>query len=156
MSTKQGRGATFIREVSIRYRGARLKADRPLDHPLHAVRLAMKIVRDDAREHFVALYLDSRHQAIAYSVVSVGTANQSLVHPREVFQSAVLSGAVALLVLHNHPSGNPTPSREDHDVTQRLRDAGQILGIRLLDHVIWTREGRYHSFAQTTPDSLSS
>ncbi len=58
MSTQQGRGATFIREVSIRYRGARLKADRPLDHPLHAVRLAMKIVRDDAREHFVALYLD--------------------------------------------------------------------------------------------------
>ncbi len=156
MSTKQGIGATFIREVSIRYRGARLKTNGAVDHPLDAVRLAMKIVHDDAREHFLALYLDSRHQAIAYSVVSVGTANQSLVHPREVFQSAVLSGAVALLVLHNHPSGNPIPSREDHDVTQRLRDAGQILGIRLLDHVIWTREGRYHSFAQSTPDSLSS
>ena len=148
MSTTQRRGATFIREVSIRYRGARLKTNGAVHHPLDAVRLAKKIVHDDARGHFVALYLDSRHQAIAYSVVSVGTAKQSLVHPREVFQSAV--------VLHNHPSGNPTPSREDHDVTKRLRDAGQILGIRLLDHVIWTREGRYHSFAQNTPDSLSS
>ena len=91
----------------------------------------------------MALFLDSRHQPISYSIVSVGTANQSLMHPREVFQPAILAGAAALIVLHNHPSGDPSPSRQDYDVTQRLQDAGKLLGIPLLDHIVWTRDGCY-------------
>ncbi|MFQ5515821.1 MAG: RadC family protein [Myxococcota bacterium] len=155
MSTNRTSDATFIREVSIRYRGARLGATDRIGHPRDAVRLAQKIVKDDAREHFFALYVDSRHHLIAYSTVSIGTANQSLVHPREVFQPAVLAGAVAVLILHNHPSGNSAPSREDHDVTRRLAKAGEILGIRILDHLVWTREGDYYSFAESSPDALA-
>ncbi|MEE8508473.1 MAG: JAB domain-containing protein [Myxococcota bacterium] len=156
MSTKRNRDATFIREVSIRYRGARLRATDRIAHARDAVRLAQKIVKDDAREHFLALYVDARHQLIAYSTVSIGTANQSLVHPREVFQPAVLAGAVGVLILHNHPSGDSAPSCADHEVTKRLRQAGEILGIRILDHLVWTREGHYYSFAESSPEILNS
>ena len=151
---EQTHGATFIREVTIQYRGARIKACDPITDPARAVDVGRKIVKDDAREHFLALYLDGRHRPIAYSVVSVGTASASLVHPREVFQRAVLVGASALLVLHNHPSGDRTPSREDLDVTRRLARAGELLGIRLLDHIVWTRHGAFHSAAHTSPEQL--
>ncbi len=83
---------TFVREAYVRYRGRSLKAP-SIRGPAQAVDLARRIVRDEAREHFLALYLDGRHRPIAQSVVSVGTATASLVHPREVFQTAVLSGA---------------------------------------------------------------
>jgi len=94
------------------------------------------ILTDNSREHFVALYLDGAHQVTSYSIVSIGTANASMVHPREVFQRAILAGAVSIIIAHNHPSGVLTPSDEDHKVTQRLKDAGDILGIKLLDHII--------------------
>jgi DNA repair protein RadC len=99
------------------------------------------VVGNDAREHFLVLMLDARHKAIAYQVVSVGTANASLVHPREVFQAAVAAGAVAVIVAHNHPSGDPSPSREDREVTERLLRAGEVLGIRLLDSVVVSDSG---------------
>jgi DNA repair protein RadC len=85
-----------------------------------------QVVTDDAREHFVAIYLDGRHRAIGHQVVSVGTATASLVHPREVFQPAILAGACAVIVGHNHPSGDPSPSPEDRAVTLRLEHAQQI------------------------------
>jgi len=109
-------------------------------------------VDDDAREHFLAVYLDGRHRPIAHQVVSVGTATASLVHPREIFQPAVLAGAVALLVLHNHPSGEASPSKEGREVTDRLKKAGEILGINLLDSIVWTRDGSFHSIREERPD----
>lgn len=139
---------TVVREVEIRYRGRGRMTKSPVARPEHFVHLARRIVSDDAREHFLALYLDGRHRPVGHSVVSVGTATASLVHPREVFQSALMLGAVALLVGHNHPSGDPRPSSEDEHLTKRLVQAGQLLGVRLLDHVIWTREGGYHSFVE--------
>lgn len=142
---------TRVREVVLQYRGRALRAPSVIREPAGAVDLARRIVRDDAREHFLAVYLDGRHRPIGHSVVSIGTATASLVHPREVFQSAVLLGAVSVLLLHNHPSGDPSPSREDSEVTDRLRDAGRILGIRLLDHIVWTRHGGYHSFRESSP-----
>lgn len=141
---------TRVREVVLQYRGRALRAPDVIREPAAAVDLARRIVRDDAREHFLAVYLDGRHRPIGHSVVSIGTATASLVHPREVFQSAVLLGAVSVLLLHNHPSGDPSPSREDREVTDRLRDAGRILGIRLLDHIVWTRHGSYHSFRESS------
>lgn len=137
-----------VREVAIRYRGPGLKADAQITAPRHAVALARKSVHDDSKEHFLAFYLDGRHRPIARSTVSVGTATASLVHPREVFQPAVGLGAVALLILHNHPSGDPSPSAEDRTVTKRLREAGELLGIRLLDHIIWTASGDYYAFSE--------
>ena len=91
----------------------------------------------------MALYLDGRHRPIAHQVVSIGTASASLVHPREVFQPAILVGACAVIVAHNHPSGDPTPSAEDREITRRLAQAGALLGVSLLDSVVFTRTGAF-------------
>lgn len=88
------------------------------------------------QEVFFVLLLDTRHRLIDSVEVSRGSLNQSLVHPREVFAPALRESAAAILVLHNHPSGDSRPSRDDHEVTRRLARAGEILGIRLLDHVV--------------------
>jgi len=136
-----------VREVTIQYRGQGLRTGPNIRRPEEAVSLAKRAVQDDSKEHFLAIYLDARHRALARAVVSVGTATASLVHPREVFQPAVNLGAVAVIVLHNHPSGDETPSAEDRSVTKRLREAGEVLGISLVDHVVWTREGDFYSFA---------
>lgn len=145
----------MIREVAIRYVGARRRAPSKITRPEEVAQYLRRRVRDDAREHFVAIYLDGRHRPIADSVVSIGTATASLVHPREVFQPAIALGACALLIGHNHPSGDPTPSREDLDVTKRLAEAGRILGVSLLDHVVWVRQGGFHSVRESHPDYLS-
>ena len=105
---------------------------------------------------FACGVLDGRHRAIAHSIVSIGTATATLVHPREVFQPAVLLGAVAVLLLHNHPSGDPSPSTEDRDITRRLAEAGRLLGITVLDHVVWTRESGFHSLREHAPSDLGS
>ena len=82
------------------------------------------------------LLLDSKHQVIATPVVSVGTLNASMVHPREIFKECIRRSAAAVIAVHNHPSGDPSPSSEDIQVTKRLFQAGEILGIDLLDHII--------------------
>lgn len=109
--------------------------------PESAADFVRSILLDNSREHFVALYLDSNHQVACYSIVAIGSTNQCLLHPREVFQRAILSGAVAMIVAHNHPSGNLTPSNEDIKSTTRLKEAGELLGISLLDHLIVSDTG---------------
>lgn len=89
------------------------------------------------REQTVVLCLDGKHRPIGVNVVSIGTLNESLMHPREVFKPAVLLNAAAIILAHNHPSGDPTPSQEDRQITRRMREAGEILGIRLLDHLVF-------------------
>jgi DNA repair protein RadC len=145
MSRTETPGVVYVREVAIQYRGPRRQVPATIGHPRDAVTFVRKLVTDHAREHFVAIYLDGRHRPIAHSVVSVGTATSALVHPREVFQAGVLAGAVAVIVLHNHPSGDPAPSREDREIAERLRKAGDILGIRILDSVVWTTDGAFVS-----------
>jgi len=98
----------------------------------------MEDIRGSKKEHFVVFFLDSRSQEIRRETVSIGTLDESLVHPREVFESAIRHNAAGIIVAHNQPSGDPTPSRADLAVTRRLRDAGNLLGIPLLDHVIVT------------------
>ena len=93
------------------------------------------------RERFLALLLDGRHRLQRVVEVSEGTLTSSLVHPREVFSAAVREAAAALIVVHNHPSGDPEPSAEDLDVTRRLHAAGALLGIPLLDHIVIAEEG---------------
>jgi DNA repair protein RadC len=100
------------------------------------------------QEVFTVLLLDSRHRLIGEVEVSRGSLNQSLVHPREVFAPALRESAAAILVVHNHPSGDPQPSREDVEVTQRLVRAGEILGIKVVDHLIIGGLD-YTSFART-------
>ena len=104
-------------------------------------------VRGSRRENFFALLLDARHRVLSLRVISTGSLDSAPVHPREVYSPAVREGAAALVVAHNHPSGDPTPSADDRAVTERLRAAGELLGIELLDHVVVGDE-RCFSFAE--------
>jgi len=100
-----------------------------------------------AQETFQVLTLSQKHTLIDRHLVSLGSLTASLVHPREVFRRAIHDSAAAVILIHNHPSGDPTPSREDRDITRRLKEAGDLLGIPVLDHVIVGR-GRYASLAE--------
>lgn len=101
----------------------------------------LKDLHDNKKEHFVVFYLDSRNQEIKRDIVSIGSLNASLVHPREVFEPAVRHLAAQIIVAHNHPSGDSESSAEDLAITKRLVEAGKILGIELVDHVIVTKSG---------------
>jgi DNA repair protein RadC len=101
-------------------------------------RLGLDLARDhdDEKERFWVVLLDGKNRAKLIPLVSVGSLNASIVHPREVFRLAVGEGAGGIVLIHNHPSGDPEPSPEDHEVTERLVNAGRVLGIRVLDHVV--------------------
>jgi DNA repair protein RadC len=94
------------------------------------------LLADVDREYFLVLVLNTKNQVNGINIVSVGTLNSSLVHPREVFKLAILGNAAAIICVHSHPSGCPEPSSEDLEITKRLVEAGKILGIELLDHII--------------------
>lgn len=98
------------------------------------------------REYFFSLHLNSKNRLIREVLVSIGSLTTSIVHPREVFAQAVRDSAAALIFIHNHPSGDPAPSNEDNECTRRLVHAGHILGIRVLDHIVFGHEG-YFSFS---------
>ena len=93
------------------------------------------------KEQLAAVYLDSKNKIICDQIVTIGTLNTSLIHPREVFHGAIKNLANAIIVLHNHPSGDPTPSKDDLEITERLKETGEVLGIKLLDHIIIGGEG---------------
>ncbi|MFZ2770070.1 MAG: DNA repair protein RadC [Minisyncoccia bacterium] len=99
------------------------------------------------REHFVVLHLDGKNRVTAKETVSIGSLNQAIVHPREVFKAAVHNGSAALICVHNHPTGDPEPSTEDLAITWRLCQAGDIIGIKVLDHII-VGQSAYFSFAE--------
>lgn len=101
----------------------------------------LKELETYSQEHFVAVYLDSSNNIIETRVITIGTVNQSLVHPREVFSPAIEKRVTSLIVAHNHPSGILEPSNEDIKVTERLKEAGKNLGIELLDHIIISKNG---------------
>jgi DNA repair protein RadC len=99
------------------------------------------LANDATQEEFHILTLDTKHKPLQTHRITVGTLDASLVHPREVFRPAIRDAASAVLLVHNHPSGDPTPSREDHAVTKRLTQAGEIIGINVLDHIVVARTG---------------
>ncbi len=103
--------------------------------------------RDSRKEYFLILLLDGKNRIIRRVQVSEGSLNQSIVHPREVFNPAVKESAAAVILVHNHPTGDPAPSSEDIAVTRRLREAGEIMGIKVLDHII-VGDGEYLSFVE--------
>lgn len=101
----------------------------------------MEDIRGSKKEHFVVFYLDSRNQEIQRDIVSVGTLNESLVHPREVFEGAIKYNAASIIIAHNHPSGDLEPSQDDIEITKKLIHAGKILDIKIIDHLIVTKTG---------------
>ncbi len=94
-------------------------------------------------EHFVAFHLDARNQVTNFQTVSIGTLSASLVHPREVFKAAILANSHAIIVAHNHPGGSLTPSSEDLDTTETLIKAGDLMGVKVIDHIIVSSNGLY-------------
>jgi len=101
----------------------------------------LKDIRDHKKEHFVIFFLDSQNQEIKREIISVGSLTANLVHPREVFEPAIRHLAAQVIVAHNHPAGTIEPSDEDRDLTKRLFDAGKLLGIEMIDHVIVAKDG---------------
>ncbi len=104
-------------------------------------------IREERREHFLCLYLNARNQVIYKEIVSIGSLSASIVHPREVFQAAIKHSAAGIVLAHNHPSGDVSPSRDDIDLTRRLVRAGEIMGIDILDHII-IAEGEFLSMKE--------
>ncbi|WP_138752400.1 RadC family protein [Paenibacillus sinopodophylli] len=115
--------------------------------PQDAADYVMEDLRYLKKEHFVCLFLNTKNHIIARETLSVGTLNASLVHPREVFRAAISRSSAAIICIHNHPSGDPTPSPEDITLTQRLAEAGQLVGIEVLDHLV-IGDGRFVSLKE--------
>ena len=116
-----------------------------VNRPAIAAAVFAKLLADRGRETVAALLLATSHRPLGLHIVSVGTLDAAPVHPREVFKAAVLANAANLIIAHNHPSGDPTPSRADHEMLRRLARAGALLGIRGLDYIIVGAGGAYWS-----------
>ena len=148
LSKVQGMGVAKSTEVVAAFELARrylLDSEAPIiDSPEKAAE-QLADIRDKKQEYFVCMTLDGANRLIAERVITIGTLNSSLVHPREVFADAITDRAASIIVAHNHPSGTLTPSEADVQVTQRIKEAGKLLGINLTDHVIITKT-EYYSF----------
>lgn len=136
----------FVAAVELANREKPKALNAELSDPRQAYQLLIDM-RNQAKEHFVALYLNARNRLIHRETVSIGTLTASLVHPREVFSTAVKVSAAGMIVAHNHPSGDARPSPEDRAATRRLERAGRIIGIPMLDHIIVSENG-YYSFRE--------
>lgn len=133
--------------ATIRRRERRSPAPK-VNGPDDVHRLLVPLLRDADREHFYAVLLSTKNHVLSVELVSVGSLSASIVHPREVFKPAILRSAAAIVVVHNHPSSDVTPSPEDEEFTRRLAHAGELLGIRVLDHLIVCEES-YVSLRET-------
>jgi DNA repair protein RadC len=123
-------------------------AERPrIQGPADVYELCAPALRDLRQEEFRILLLNTQHAVVRELIITRGTLDASVVHPREVFRSAISESAAAIILVHNHPSGDPAPSREDRDVTEQLAEAGRLIGIPVLDHVV-VGDGRYVSFVE--------
>jgi DNA repair protein RadC len=132
----------MVRERKLLYNGARLTTAE------QAAEAFCALIGHPDREFFVCLLLDGKNRIAGIHTVSQGSLNQTIVHPREAFKAAILANSAAIIIAHNHPSGDLTPSREDMEITRRLKEAGELLGIKVLDHIIVdTETGTCSSFA---------
>ena len=140
----------YVRELVVSYRRRQVmvaSGSRSIATPRDAASVFASIMGEEAVEVFGILCLTTKHRLIAYHQISRGGINRTVVSPREVFQVALLSHAAAVVVGHNHPSGDPMPSPDDIALTRTLTQAGEIIGIDVLDHVI-VADGRYYSFKE--------
>jgi DNA repair protein RadC len=139
----RAKGASLIAalEIGRRVASRELRPGEPIRGPEDVWRHFGALLRDASHEQFLVVLLDGRHRVLRSEAVSRGTLTASLVHPREVFRPAIREAAAALVLVHNHPSGDPAPSREDREITARLIGAGELLGIPVLDHVVVAESG---------------
>ena len=118
-----------------------------INEPSTIANLYMDEMRYLQKEHFRVVLLDTKNQIIVTEEISIGTLNASIVHPRDVFRAAIKRNANSIILIHNHPSGDPTPSNEDINITIRLLEAGNLIGIKVLDHII-IGDNKYISFKE--------
>ena len=135
-------------ELGRRVARSRLPDTVKITCPQDAANLLMEELRHLKEEHFVCLFLDTKNQVIGRQTLSIGSLNASIVHPREVYRAAIRRSSASILCAHNHPSGDPTPSPEDIALTRRLSEAGELLGVELLDHLV-IGDNRYTSLKET-------
>lgn len=133
-------------EIGSRLNSDRLVSGERFTSPEQIYRHYHYAFRDLRKEYFMTLLLDGKNRIIKEVRISEGSLNQSIVHPREVFSPAVRESAAAVILVHNHPSGDPAPSREDLEITRRLKEAGELMGVRVLDHII-VGDGSFISFS---------
>ncbi len=131
-----------IKESSILYK------NRIINSPSTAADFFRHHLEEKDREYFMVAYMATNNEPVAIETISIGTLNTAIIHPREVFKGAVLSNCASILLAHNHPSGNTKPSEEDKALTKRLEEAGAILGISILDHIIIGNDGQFYSFKE--------
>jgi DNA repair protein RadC len=131
-------------ELGRRLEGAPREGKAAIKSPEDVVGVVGSTLKGKKKEHFLALLLDTRNRLIRTSTVSMGSLDSSVVHPREVFKEAISASAASVIFVHNHPSGDPEPSEDDIELTRRLVDAGKLLGILVLDHII-VGDGNYMS-----------
>ncbi len=121
--------------------------DFDIKDPQSVVKAIRASIKDKAKEHFKLILLNARNKILGVSTISIGSLNASIVHPREVFKDAIVHNAYSVVLAHNHPSGDPEPSEDDLTMTKRLTEAGKILGIEVIDHIIITQTG-FFSFKE--------
>ncbi|HBG10443.1 MAG: RadC family protein [Limnochordia bacterium] len=134
-------------ELAKRLAESRMEFQGVVNCPADAAQLVLRELSLADKEHFVIIMLNTKNRVIAKKTVSIGHLQASLVHPREMFKEAIKRSSAALILVHNHPSGDLTPSKEDISTTERLREAGAVLGIDVLDHII-VGDNRYFSFRE--------
>lgn len=132
----------LVKESSVLYE------TRKISNPYDAYRLAKNFLADSDGEKFVVICLDTKNQPVSIEIVSIGTINSAMVHPREVFKVAILSNASKIICFHNHPSGSTDFSKEYEVITNRLQKCGEILGIELVDHIVVGYDDKYFSFKE--------
>jgi proteasome lid subunit RPN8/RPN11 len=118
----------------------KVKTCKSLTNPW-SIYTTMRFLKKKDREHFYVLHLNSKLQIIGKEIISIGTLTDSIIHPREVFKGAILNNSAAIICVHNHPSGDPKPSQVDIEITKRLKQTGDIIGISVLDHMIIGSQG---------------
>lgn len=144
---------TRLRELTVRYSVKKASDGRPvmvgpaLTTARDAATVLMALLQDEPAEVFAIICLSTKRRVITYHVVSRGTLDSTLVHLREVFKAAMLCNSASILLVHNHPSGDPTPSSDDCALTRRLAEAGELLGVHVVDHIV-VGDGRYYSLKQ--------
>jgi DNA repair protein RadC len=132
-------GIKFFQALLERYAKEKIPRKTPLTSPGTVADYFRKSLGKEKKEYFAIISLDSRNNLIKMSNISIGTLNTNLVHPREVFAEAIRQNAASVILVHNHPSGDPEPSEDDLSITKRLIEAGKIMGIDVLDHIIITK-----------------
>lgn len=134
-----------VKESSVLYEGS---DGRKISSPSDVRTLVKPFFEGLDREKFLVIYLNTKNEPNAIHTVSIGCLNSSIVHPREVYKGAMMTNAAAVIFAHNHPSGNPKPSQNDKNITNRLVDAGEILGINVVDHLVIGSDEDYFSFKE--------